>query len=482
MNEDQKLIHFLMELNEGYSGVRGNILMMKPLPSTAQAYSIILHEESQREVHSGHHVSAEPSAFNVKAQKTNSECRGGNYNSNTEARKNNFCFNCKKHGHQKEKYYKLVGYPPSFKFTKPKINFGNVQANASIIEEGETLGGGDGNISTSGSDANASANFAPSMKRKMVLGEAFVGLYVLEVDSNKSRVSNEPLFPFPKNHVKTCSASNLESFVQSCSSAPESIQTFVRGIFPSNESLKMNKTVVSDSMNSNRLWHLRLGHLPYHAMKNIKNISLSSTDKQVFHCDICPMARQSKLPFPTSSISSKQCFELLHIDTWSPYNVPTYKGEIFSYYSKVKIIRSDNAYELGTGITPSDFFTFKGIVHHISCIGNPQQNGPVFLSLMRECIFFSSQQESNSPNSTTRGVISLSSSNPRGKDCPIVTLSTSRVESALADGLRRSSREHNAPKYLSDYICDAAYSVISPNPPFTPFHSYSFSALSLPNQ
>ncbi|XP_070031507.1 uncharacterized protein [Nicotiana tomentosiformis] len=306
MNKDQKLIQFLIGLNEGYSGVRGNILMMKPLPSTAQAYSIILHEESQREVHSGHHVSVEPSAFNVNAQKTNSEYKGGNYNSNTEARKNNFCSYCKKQGHQKEKCYKLVGYLPSFKFTKPKRNFENVQANAAVIEEGETSRrGAAGNISTSGSDANASANFAPSLKRQMVLGEAFAGLYVLEVDSTKSRVSNKPFFPFPKNHVKTCSAANSKSFVQSCSSVPESIQTSVRGIFPSNESLKMNKTAVSDSMNSNKLWHLRLGHLPYHAMKNIKNISLSSTDKHLFPCDICPMARQSKLPFPTSSISSK---------------------------------------------------------------------------------------------------------------------------------------------------------------------------------
>ncbi|XP_006368040.1 uncharacterized protein [Solanum tuberosum] len=35
MNEDQQLIQFLMGLNEVYSSIRGNILMMKPLPTTA---------------------------------------------------------------------------------------------------------------------------------------------------------------------------------------------------------------------------------------------------------------------------------------------------------------------------------------------------------------------------------------------------------------------------------------------------------------
>nr|XP_016485780.1 PREDICTED: uncharacterized protein LOC107806180 [Nicotiana tabacum] len=105
MNKDQKLIQFLMGLNEGYSSARGNILMMKPLTTTSQAYSIILHEESQREVHSGNQVitvSTESSVFNVNthkwnAQKSNNEYRGGNQNINNEARKNNiFCSYCKK--------------------------------------------------------------------------------------------------------------------------------------------------------------------------------------------------------------------------------------------------------------------------------------------------------------------------------------------------------------------------------------------------
>ncbi|XP_070018352.1 uncharacterized protein [Nicotiana sylvestris] len=69
MNEDQKLIQFLMGLNDVYSGVRGNILMMKLLPTTAQAYSIILHEETQWEIHSGNHVSTESIAFMLTGQR-----------------------------------------------------------------------------------------------------------------------------------------------------------------------------------------------------------------------------------------------------------------------------------------------------------------------------------------------------------------------------------------------------------------------------
>lgn len=44
----QKLMQFLMGLNETYSAIRGQILLMNPLPSIRQAYSSISQEEKQR--------------------------------------------------------------------------------------------------------------------------------------------------------------------------------------------------------------------------------------------------------------------------------------------------------------------------------------------------------------------------------------------------------------------------------------------------
>jgi len=58
-----------MGLNDTFTSVRGNILIMKPLPSTAQAYSIILHEESQREVHSKNYLTTDSSGFMTSKQK-----------------------------------------------------------------------------------------------------------------------------------------------------------------------------------------------------------------------------------------------------------------------------------------------------------------------------------------------------------------------------------------------------------------------------
>ncbi|XP_070011373.1 uncharacterized protein [Nicotiana sylvestris] len=46
--EDQRIIQFLMGLNDVYAQARGNILMMSPLPSMDFAYSLLLQNENQR--------------------------------------------------------------------------------------------------------------------------------------------------------------------------------------------------------------------------------------------------------------------------------------------------------------------------------------------------------------------------------------------------------------------------------------------------
>ncbi|KAL7603258.1 hypothetical protein Lser_V15G16505 [Lactuca serriola] len=52
LKQNKKLIKFLMGLNSDYSSARGNILMMKPLPTVSQAYALLIQDEKQREVHS----------------------------------------------------------------------------------------------------------------------------------------------------------------------------------------------------------------------------------------------------------------------------------------------------------------------------------------------------------------------------------------------------------------------------------------------
>jgi len=43
----QSLVHFLMNLNENYEGIRGEILLLDPLPNVNKAYSMIQRVETQ---------------------------------------------------------------------------------------------------------------------------------------------------------------------------------------------------------------------------------------------------------------------------------------------------------------------------------------------------------------------------------------------------------------------------------------------------
>lgn len=49
-HQNLKLFQFLMGLNDSYLQARSQILMLKPVPSVNQAYSMILSDESQRSV------------------------------------------------------------------------------------------------------------------------------------------------------------------------------------------------------------------------------------------------------------------------------------------------------------------------------------------------------------------------------------------------------------------------------------------------
>ena len=77
-------------------------------------------------------------------------------------------------------------------------------------------------------------------------------------------------------------------------------------------------------------WHRRLGHMSHNKMKVISEFVNLQNNGQGFICDVCPKAKQHRLSFPVSSISSACIFELIHIDTWGPYRFKTHSGHSIS--------------------------------------------------------------------------------------------------------------------------------------------------------
>ena len=127
--QNQKLLQFLMGLNDDYNAIRGNILMMSPLPSISQVYSMLIQEEKQREIRSASHFLTESASLAVEASKPSQFYKGrmdkgdsradhfhGGVARNEAKKSNLFCNYCKKPGHSIDKCYRLHGFPPNFKF------------------------------------------------------------------------------------------------------------------------------------------------------------------------------------------------------------------------------------------------------------------------------------------------------------------------------------------------------------------------------
>lgn len=69
-----------------------------------------------------------------------------------------------------------------------------------------------------------------------------------------------------------------------------------------NKTTSANLVTPKSSLDEAKLWHVRMGHLPFSQMKYAcPHLDVSSLNKKIF-CTICPQARQTRLPFPMCSI------------------------------------------------------------------------------------------------------------------------------------------------------------------------------------
>nr|XP_017251022.1 PREDICTED: uncharacterized protein LOC108221670 [Daucus carota subsp. sativus] len=121
--QKRKLLQFLMGLHDSNTTIRGQILMMNPLPTLSQAYSYVKQDEKARHgfpaaiLNSQVHLASstnEPnqSADPVKKLNSSSKQVAGTTSSIKPIIK---CTYCNFTGHTRENCYKLIGYPPNWK-------------------------------------------------------------------------------------------------------------------------------------------------------------------------------------------------------------------------------------------------------------------------------------------------------------------------------------------------------------------------------
>ncbi|XP_073025307.1 uncharacterized protein [Primulina eburnea] len=139
----QRLLQFLIGLNDSYMSIRSQILMMDPLPNVGQAFSILSQEETHRSLVP---VDAQPASVFYSSQYKSEEPK----KYHTQHSASSYCDYCKWTGHTKATCYKLVGYPPGHRlhgqplYSDNKRNFrgygkpNKPSVSANLAEDGPT--------------------------------------------------------------------------------------------------------------------------------------------------------------------------------------------------------------------------------------------------------------------------------------------------------------------------------------------------------
>ena len=118
-HQQQNVYQFLMGLNESYSHIRGQILLIDPLPSINKVFSLVIQEERQRL------ISSSSLSFNQNTTalvtRAISSSRFAAANKSFQFRKDRpICSHCGVSGHTVEKCYRVHGFPPGYKFNRGK--------------------------------------------------------------------------------------------------------------------------------------------------------------------------------------------------------------------------------------------------------------------------------------------------------------------------------------------------------------------------
>lgn len=176
--------------------------------------------------------------------------------------------------------------------------------------------------------------------------------------------------------------------------------------------MRTSPTSFLTASNKNTIWlyHLRLGHPSFRVVQSMFPHLFRDLDVSTLHCDVCELAKHTRVPFPTSNKRSTSPFHLIHSDIWGPSSTPNISGArwfvsliddctrvtwlfllkhksdvssiIPNFHSmiqnqfgvKIKSFRTDNARDFFNH-NLSSFFQSQGIIHDSSCVHTPQQNG-----------------------------------------------------------------------------------------------------------
>ncbi|KAL5547625.1 hypothetical protein UlMin_002856 [Ulmus minor] len=344
LNEHHQMEHimsFLMGLDDSFSQVRGQLLLMDPMLPINRVFSLIVQEEQQRKTNpsSDSNNSTGTMAFAVKTEaiKTGGSNSQRFQNSNFNASKNQkrdrpYCTHCKILGHTMDQCYKIHGYPPGYKF---KIN----------------------------NNSNAAAHQVSASDDRPDQSSPF-GSFVQNLSSNQY----QQLMSLFSTHLTNLTQVNngLDSSQSNCL-AGMCFSVSLNPIF-----------------SSNQFWIIDSGATRHICSQTNAFISLHpihhTTVTLPNHSQILRMIGRGDKVHDLYILNVHCLNSISHafVNNVSAHIWHNRLGHISfkrldSLKDQLKLFRSDNAPELSF----VEFFQDKGVLHQFSCVERPQQNSVV---------------------------------------------------------------------------------------------------------
>ena len=116
---------------------------------------------------------------------------------------------------------------------------------------------------------------------------------------------------------------------------PKPVQDIISNLSSLSLVGSVNTCTAAHAMDNASLWHCKLRHPSAQRLALLHSIVsgiVSYNNNKIFYCSVCPLAKQKRLPFQSSTHSSSSCFDLVHGLYMGSLFHPFFKWfKVFSY-------------------------------------------------------------------------------------------------------------------------------------------------------
>ncbi|XP_015164065.1 uncharacterized protein [Solanum tuberosum] len=475
--EYQRLMQFLIGLNESYNQCRSQIMMMDHVPSVNKAYSLVIVEESQRILgHTRDHcykLHGYPSDWKGKKKispgstSTTSFAAASSGPSSLSSRSPSGVSNTGvSHAFMTNLQHQQFQPHATSQPQHPHFSHQQYMRILQLLDQGNGKTTADALVSTSGTSGLFPTSkwiFDSGASKHMVHSLRMLNHYTTLSESHEGKMYLPTGNLAPVSHIgssqilggaEITNMLHVPTFQYNLLSVPRLTKELKCSVmfYPnfcifqdlSNGKVRGIGKLENDMYVITADCHL---HSQGAELSSPKDQAIAVSKSCLLHpttdapYTVCPLAKQSRLSFPLSATSTTACFQLLHADVWGPYRVPTHDNNRLPS----SILHNKTSYEL--------LYLRSLSLDHLrvfACLAFASEVRKVDKFTPRAFPTFTESFTKSTPVPPIATLYSSLCPASIVSECPFSPAYASDMSATVP--LRRSSRNSKPPIWLHDYV------------------------------